>query len=109
MYNEIEKLYKEKMSLLTEKEKVILELVILDLDNKLRQKAYVTGDKNLFMRKLKNIKKVEVENELTGETITICSKSIMKAFKKFKKIRLLAMDQNGLPLFLPDIMPQLSF
>ena len=47
MYNEIEKEYEERMNRLTEKEKIILELV-LELSKSLRQEIYATNDKNLF-------------------------------------------------------------
>ena len=105
MQEEIEKLYGDRMSQLTNKELIILYAVILELSKNVRQEAYITGDKNLFMKKLKNIGSIEVENEETGETIKIRQKYIMKAFNKFKKIRLLEMDQDGLPLFFPDVIP----
>ena len=107
MYNEIEKEYEERMNRLTEKEKIILELV-LELSKSLRQEIYATNDKNLFLRKLKNIGKVELEDKSTGEILKIRSKSIRLAFKKFKKMRLIKMDQDSLPIFFPDVMPLLS-
>ena len=90
-------------------EMIILYAVILELSKDVRQEAIMTGDKNLFMRNLRNIRKIEVGIEETSENKTIRQKSIMKAFNKFKKIRLLEIDSDGLPLFFPDIIPQLSF
>lgn len=104
MKKEIEKSYKEKINLLTEEEKIIFESVIFELSNKLRREVYMTGDKNLFLRNLKNIGRIEIENELTGEIKIIRQKSIMEAFKKFKKIRLLEMCSDGLPIFCPDVI-----